>query len=365
VRDEPLYRLMVLVLQPSAALRLIDDTQVERDERMLAQALRAHVHEALQEGWVLDTVPRPNAEIDLNLEEFADYARAHPVALAEPSPRGGTSPGAGRARGASLSPGSLYDAAPPGRARAARTPSPGKALGGRGAGAGDDAAPLDLEALLSSVAPRPGALATEGSEGGDGEGRVERLTEALVRMTQKAHGKEKLLAEATGKLRRAEDDGERRARSAAKAEAALAEAQAVLAKRSEQCRQLYDIVGGLERRLAEQQQGADGLGWAREDSAVQTDDWVADERAAVVGEELHAERRSRATERTALEAKIQRLELSAAASQNSSNKVHLALFADVRGRLMSELSFSMPDSAALYKMVEDIDRHLGEFGGNE
>ena len=85
----------------------------------------------------------------------------------------------------------------------------------------------------------------------------------------------------------------------------------------------------------------------------------------MVGEELHAERRSRATERTALEAKIQRLELSAAASQNSSNKVHLALFADVRGRLMSELSFSMPDSAALYKMVEDIDRHLGEFGGNE
>ena len=38
------------------------------------------------------------------------------------------------------------------------------------------------------------------------------------------------------------DDGRRLTRS-----------QGVLAKRSEQCRQLYDIVGGLERRLADQQ----------------------------------------------------------------------------------------------------------------
>ncbi len=40
---------------------------------------------------------------------------------------------------------------------------------------------------------------------------------------------------------------------------------------------------------------------------------------------------------------IQRLEFSSAAAQNSSNHVHLEIFRDVRARLMSELSYSIPD----------------------
>ena len=40
-------------------------------------------------------------------------------------------------------------------------------------------------------------------------------------------------------------------------------------------------------------------------AAVQTEEWSGSERAAAVGEELMAERRSRASERAALEAKIQ------------------------------------------------------------
>jgi hypothetical protein len=70
-------------------------------------------------------------------------------------------------------------------------------------------------------------------------------------------------------------------------------------------------------------------------------------------------------ERAALENRIQRLELSAKAFEASSHQGHLSLFSDVRARLASELSYSIPDAKVLVSIIQDIDSHLSEFGGNE
>eukprot|EP00802_Teleaulax_amphioxeia_P018684 Tamp_18887.p1 GENE.Tamp_18887~~Tamp_18887.p1 ORF type:complete len:203 (+),score=51.08 Tamp_18887:338-946(+) len=199
--------------------------------------------------------------------------------------------------------------------------------------------------------------------------QIERLTDALVRASQKSNVKEKLLMETSAKLRAVQDGTDTLKKELAHRDVTLKETEEVLAKRTEQCRQLYDIVGTLEQRLTQlPEPAAAGSSTSQSKSitaAVQTEEWAGSERAAHTHEELMAERRSRASERAALEAKIQRLELSSAAAQNTSNHVHLALFSDVRARLMSELSYSIPDSNVLMSLVKDIDRHLADFGGNE
>ena len=43
---------------------------MEKEERLLATALAPYVAEALRAGWVLDTVPNPNAHLDMTLAEY-------------------------------------------------------------------------------------------------------------------------------------------------------------------------------------------------------------------------------------------------------------------------------------------------------
>eukprot|EP00293_Proteomonas_sulcata_P001268 CAMPEP_0184322008 /NCGR_PEP_ID=MMETSP1049-20130417/122359_1 /TAXON_ID=77928 /ORGANISM="Proteomonas sulcata, Strain CCMP704" /LENGTH=228 /DNA_ID=CAMNT_0026643009 /DNA_START=148 /DNA_END=834 /DNA_ORIENTATION=- len=200
--------------------------------------------------------------------------------------------------------------------------------------------------------------------------QIERLTDALVRASQKSNVKEKLLTESSGKLRQVQDALDKARHDLSERQNALESSEQLVAKRSEQCRQLYDIVTTLEKRLEEQQAATDSFTPSQgqvpqTDAGIQTEEWVGDKGAAAVGEELAAERRSRAGERAAFEAKIQRLELSSAASQNSSNHIHLGLFSEIRERVMRELSYSIPDSKSLMSIVKDIDKHIGEFGGNE
>ena len=51
-------------------LQRIDGVVVEKEERLLAAALAPYVAEALRAGWVLDTVPNPNAHLDMTLAEY-------------------------------------------------------------------------------------------------------------------------------------------------------------------------------------------------------------------------------------------------------------------------------------------------------
>ena len=51
-------------------LQRIDGVVVEKEERLLATALAPYVAEALRAGWVLDTVPNPNAHLDMTLAEY-------------------------------------------------------------------------------------------------------------------------------------------------------------------------------------------------------------------------------------------------------------------------------------------------------
>ena len=77
----------------------------------------------------------------------------------------------------------------------------------------------------------------------------------------------------------------------------------MLAKRSEQCRQLYEIVGALEARLADSSDATEGDARKHEgkqtcaQACVQTDDWVQGEEGGDAGESLQeqlaSERRAR------------------------------------------------------------------------
>lgn len=113
--------------------------------------------------------------------------------------------------------------------------------------------------------------------------------------------------------------------------------------------------------------------------------------------QLASEKRARNAERAALESKIQRLELSLKASEASGHQGHLSLFSDVRyvnafslvrahtriaaeprasnheswltmisrplrAKLVSELSYSIPDAKVLMGIIQDIDKHLSEQG---
>ena len=57
-------------------LQRIDGVVVEKEERLLAAALAPYVAEALRAGWVLDTVPNPNAHLDMTLAEYQVWLRA-------------------------------------------------------------------------------------------------------------------------------------------------------------------------------------------------------------------------------------------------------------------------------------------------
>mmetsp|Transcript_39465 Transcript_39465/g.61540 ORF Transcript_39465/g.61540 Transcript_39465/m.61540 type:complete len:249 (-) Transcript_39465:173-919(-) len=201
--------------------------------------------------------------------------------------------------------------------------------------------------------------------------QIERLTDALVRASQKSNVKEKLLTETSAKLRAVQESSERWKEELKDKSKSLSQAEKLVSKRSEQCRQLYEIVTALEQRLADQQSNFAKMKDQRRDEedysemGVQTEEWFGNESAAAVGAELAAERRSRAAEKAALEARIQRLELSVLSTQSSTNHVHLALFSDIRGRLLRELSYRIPNSEELHAMTNEIEKHLGEFGGQE
>lgn len=200
--------------------------------------------------------------------------------------------------------------------------------------------------------------------------QIARLTDALVRASQKGKMREQLLFETQNKLRAAQEAAAKAHEQGGERQAALDESEKLLGKRSEQCRQLYEIVGALEVRLAE---NADAIepasGTPRgqvSHAGAQTEEWVQGAGdAQSLQEQLAAERRARGAERSALENRIQRLELSAKASEASSHQGHLSLFQDVRARLVSELSYSIPDAKELVAIIQDIDAHLSEFGGNE
>eukprot|EP00960_Hanusia_phi_P064055 765677-Hanusia_phi.AAC.5 len=270
----PQYRLMVAILQLNGYLTRIDNVLVERDERLLAQALAPYVTEALRAGWLLDTVRQHEADLDMSVAEFQEYQYSNNL-------------------NDSLLP--LGRAAANGRANKISLDYSEEGASSQGAGGyaaamqkgGQESPHLSANVDQDAEMGSPGRMAAQ----------IERLTDALVRASQKSNVKEKLLVETSAKLRAVQETAERTKKELEVKEEALKESEKVLAKRTEQCRQLYDIVGALEQRLAQQPdasltfppQGSDRSKYTN--AAVQTEEWSSSERAAAVGEELMAERR--------------------------------------------------------------------------
>jgi len=344
----------------------------------LASALAPYVADALRAGWLLDTVAQPDAEQDLSLEEFQELQYAGNgdiVSLTEsrPSPPQGTSHAS-----AILSILSEPVATTPPKAQRpskdawVESPNEMETSFGHGSRSSPDT-PSHAKALDQWAEE----VAAEDEDVGGTESKarmsaqIERLTDALVRASQKSNVKEKLLTETSAKLRAVQESSERWKEELKDKSKSLSQAEKLVSKRSEQCRQLYEIVTALEQRLADQQSNFAKMKDQRRDEedysemGVQTEEWFGNESAAAVGAELAAERRSRAAEKAALEARIQRLELSVLSTQSSTNHVHLALFSDIRGRLLRELSYRIPNSEELHAMTNEIEKHLGEFGGQE
>eukprot|EP00282_Hemiselmis_andersenii_P005693 CAMPEP_0114120962 /NCGR_PEP_ID=MMETSP0043_2-20121206/6931_1 /TAXON_ID=464988 /ORGANISM="Hemiselmis andersenii, Strain CCMP644" /LENGTH=455 /DNA_ID=CAMNT_0001213625 /DNA_START=259 /DNA_END=1623 /DNA_ORIENTATION=+ len=75
----PNYRLMVAIAQNNNYLVRIDDQLIDREDRLLARALAPYVGDALRAGWLLDTEPSPDADLDMTVEEFRHFhASPHP-----------------------------------------------------------------------------------------------------------------------------------------------------------------------------------------------------------------------------------------------------------------------------------------------
>jgi len=74
VRSLYCYRVMALAAT-GASLKTIDGEPVKRAELDKARALPPEVVEAVRDGWALDTVPNPDADYDMSLEEFRAFRR--------------------------------------------------------------------------------------------------------------------------------------------------------------------------------------------------------------------------------------------------------------------------------------------------
>ena len=75
------YRLMCIAAV-GKSLRTIDGEAVKRHEVERAMSLGPMVSEAIRDGWVLDTVPAPDADYDMVLEQYA-YFRKKSLPLAQ------------------------------------------------------------------------------------------------------------------------------------------------------------------------------------------------------------------------------------------------------------------------------------------
>ena len=68
------YRLMCIAAV-GKSLRMIDGEAVKKFETERALSLGPTVTEAVRDGWVLDTVPAPDADYDMPLEQYASFRR--------------------------------------------------------------------------------------------------------------------------------------------------------------------------------------------------------------------------------------------------------------------------------------------------
>jgi len=208
----PHHRLMVAILQNNNYLVRIDDVLIEREDRLLARALAPYVADALRAGWLLDTEVAVDADYDMTVEEFQMFQSRGALSEDDMSGTGG---GVGVGEGDH----DTIVASPHGG-------------GGGGERGGDGEWPSMLSAS-GMMAVMPQSPATGGSRlqtsieveyglGGDGMGegeggegateeermrsQIARLTDALVRATQKAKLKDSLLAETQNKLRDAKEN---------------------------------------------------------------------------------------------------------------------------------------------------------------